>query len=359
MKIGLIIYGSLDILTGGFMYDRKVVEYLAFSGHSVQVFALPWRTYPQHLSDNFSGSFLKRLASSDVDIWVQDELNHPSLFYLNRRLRKMDSRPIVSIVHHLRMHEQRPAWRNQFYKIIERDYLDSITGFIYNSDTTKNSVQTLLNKSKPHCVAFPGREAEIPMVDESYVISRSRQEGPLRILFVGSWIPRKELHTLVLALAELNSENWLLNIVGDQNADKKYSAYIHKLIEEAGVSERISIDGALERSELMSRYNNAHLLAVPSSYEGFGIVYLEGMGHGLPAIASNTGAARETVNHGVTGFLVNPGDAHELAGYIEILMNDRDKLAKMGIAGLKRYASHPTWEETGKKIANFLQGLVV
>ena len=44
MRVGLLIYGSLDILTGGFLYDRLLVEHLRSQGDEVEVITLPWRT---------------------------------------------------------------------------------------------------------------------------------------------------------------------------------------------------------------------------------------------------------------------------------------------------------------------------
>ena len=52
MHIGLIIYGSLDTLSGGYLYDRKLVEYLRSQGDIVKVIPLPWRNYAAHLTDN-------------------------------------------------------------------------------------------------------------------------------------------------------------------------------------------------------------------------------------------------------------------------------------------------------------------
>ena len=49
MRIGLIIYGSLDTLTGGYLYDRLLVEHLRRQGDHVDIISLPWRTYGRHL----------------------------------------------------------------------------------------------------------------------------------------------------------------------------------------------------------------------------------------------------------------------------------------------------------------------
>ena len=97
---------------------------------------------------------------------------------------------------------------------------------------------------------------------------------------------------------------------------------------------------------------------MPSSYEGFGIVYLEGMHFGLPAIASTAGAAQEIITHGQNGFLVAPGDAAALAQCLKTLMKDRQLLLKMSLAAQRRAAAHPTWNESAARVRGFLQGLL-
>jgi hypothetical protein len=72
MHIGLIIYGSLDTISGGYFYDRKLVEYLRSQGDVVEIISLPWRNYTSHLMDNFRFRLPQKL-----DILVQDELSHP------------------------------------------------------------------------------------------------------------------------------------------------------------------------------------------------------------------------------------------------------------------------------------------
>ena len=147
MHIGLIIYGSLDTLSGGYLYDRKLVEYLRSQGDTVDVISLPWRSYGAHLGDNFHFRLPENL-----DLLIQDELNHPSLVFANR---KKPSYPVVSLVHHLRSSEMRPGWQNALYRFIEKKYLQSVDGFIFNSKTTRNTVQNLLARGKPSVLAHP------------------------------------------------------------------------------------------------------------------------------------------------------------------------------------------------------------
>lgn len=358
MKIGLVIYGSLDTLTGGFLYDKRLVSHFRSKGHEVKVFSLPWRNYPRHLLDNYRKKLISSLCSANLSILIQDELNHPSLVRLNRKLKPRIDCPVISIVHHLRCSEVRSSVMNSLYRYVEKSYLSSLDGMICNSNTTRKVVEALDLPDKPGIVAHPGRDSIRDNIDDDFISSRAQNNGPLRILFVGSVIPRKELHTLLLALSRLRSQDWRLDIVGSFEADRKYSRQVLRLINEKRLQDSVRILGPLNHDDLTACYVENHLLAVPSSYEGFGIVYLEAMGFGLPSIASNVGAAHEIVSDGVNGFLVTPGHVEAIQQHIENLNRDRQKLTRMGMFALQRYTNHPTWEQTAQKALDFVEEMV-
>ena len=108
-------------------------------GDEVEIISLPYRNYVTHLIHNLQSPISDH---SHFDILLQDELNHPSLFLLNRFIK--GRYPIISIVHHLRISEQHPSWQNMFYGVIERAYLNSVDGFIFNSEATKKLSKTSL-----------------------------------------------------------------------------------------------------------------------------------------------------------------------------------------------------------------------
>lgn len=356
MRVGLLIYGSLDTLSGGYLYDRKLVEHLQDTGDDVEIISLPWRNYAAHLTDNFSASLLRRLAGSRFDVLVQDELNHPSLFRLNNALQKKVRYPIVSIVHHLRCSELRPAWQNKLYQKPEHAYLRSVDGFIFNSETTRGVVEGVLGKSRSHVVAYPAGNRLAPQITDAAIAARIRADGPLKIVFLGSVIPRKNLHTLLDALA-LIEEDWHLTVIGNLDVEPAYVRRILQQVAQLELSEKVVFTGALNDGPLKSALHESHVLALPSSYEGFGIAYLEGMGYGLPAIGSTKGAAHEIITHDVDGFLVDPSDVEALSSHLRELINDRRKLMKMSFAARERYLAHPTWQDSAKKIRIFLSEL--
>ena len=86
MRIGLLIYGSLETVSGGYLYDRKLVEYLRRRRVEVEIVSLPWVGYGRSLFHNFSPPLYRQLHDAPYDLLLQDELNHPSLFLLNRWL---------------------------------------------------------------------------------------------------------------------------------------------------------------------------------------------------------------------------------------------------------------------------------
>jgi glycosyltransferase involved in cell wall biosynthesis len=358
MRVGLVIYGSLDTISGGYLYDRKLVHYLQSQGEQIEIAALPWRSYPRHLGDNFSPDWRRRLENLQVEVLLQDELNHPSLAWLNAGLQRRAKYPIVSIVHHLRASEEHPAWAMWLYRIVERCYLRSVDAFIFNSDTTRRAVQSLAQDEKPMVMAYPAGDQFAPQLAPDEIAWRARSPGPLRILFVGNLIPRKGLHVLLSGLSEMKGCDWRLEVVGRQDADPVYARQVRRLAVRLGMDGRVEFCGGLSKAELLAAYRRSHVLAVPSSYEGFGIVYLEAMSFGLPAIATTSGATGEIITHGVDGYRVPATAAEALTGCLSELCRDRHRLASMGMSARERYLRHPTWQQTGQKIHQFLKDLV-
>jgi glycosyltransferase involved in cell wall biosynthesis len=348
MKIGLIIYGSLDTLSGGYMYDRKLVEYLRAQGDTVEIISLPWRNYAAHLMDNFSFKLPPHL-----DILIQDELNHPSLIGANQGYHPY---PVISLVHHLRCSELRPKWQNDLYRVIERDYLQSVDGFIFNSETTKGVVNELLVKEKPSVVAYPPTDRFGQAITEKEIVERSKSDE-LRILFLGNVVERKGLHTLLSAVKGLKSKV-RVDIIGSLTSEPEYAKRIQSFIRDNSLSSFVFLHDALDNEPLMEKLRQAHLLIVPSSYEGFGIVYLEGMGFGLPAIGTTAGAAGEVIEDGKTGYLIKPNNSTALSKHISRLATDRELLTQLSLNARTRYMGQPAWNETAGQIRGFLAGFV-
>lgn len=357
MRLGLVIYGELETLTGGYLYDRRLVDHLQRAGDRVEILALPWRSYPAHLGDNLSASLARRLIDLRVDVLLEDELNHPSLVTANRRLARASGLPIVAIVHHLRSSEPWPPALHLLYRAIERAYLQGVDGFVFNSQATRSAVERLAGTGKPSVLAPPGGDRLGLGPEADAVRARAGQPGPLRVVFVGSLIARKGLHVLLAALAALPAETWSLEVIGDVKRDPGYAARIRRQIARLGLQASVSLRGAADDQDVAEAFRRSHVLAVPSAYEGFGIVYLEAMTFGLPVLASTAGGASEVVTEGESGYLIPPGDVTALTKRLEALSRDRSLLARLGVTARQQALARPRWVDSMETIRQFLLSL--
>jgi glycosyltransferase involved in cell wall biosynthesis len=357
MRIGLVIYGSLDSLSGGYLYDRKLVTHLRDQGDHVEIISLLWRAYVPHLLDNFSKSLSKRLQALSIDVLIQDELNHPSLAWLNARLNL--SYPVISLVHHLRCNEMRPVWQNSIYRWVEHRYLESVDGFIFNSATTFLAVDNVSKIDKRSWViATPGGDRFNPEIGSTRIKSRSHSLGPLRLIFLGNIIPRKGLHTLIAALGKIPKGACILTVIGDTSVNPAYTRTILRQVSRLDLKDTVHFHEALEDKALEKLLSDSHVLVVPSSYEGFGIVYLEAMSFGLPVIGTTLGAASEIITPGDSGYLIEPVDSASLADILQKLHKNRDLLTSLSLSALKRFHLFPGWEQSMGRVRKFLKEVI-
>jgi glycosyltransferase involved in cell wall biosynthesis len=273
--------------------------------------------------------------------------------------------PLVSLVHHLRCSEERPRWQNALYRIVESRYLNSVDGFIYNSNTTRSVVTSLVRDEKPGIVAYPPTDRFGNPLSAQVVRARAAESGPLRLLFLGSVISRKGLDTILKALSTQGARRtqrekqatpyFTLDIIGSLTAEPAYAQRMRELASSIGPPSAVRFHGALDEVALAAQLRQAHVLVVPSSYEGFGIVYLEGMAFGLPAIGTTAGAAGEIIRHGETGYLIAPGDVDALAAHLAELAVDRALLVQLSLQAIDRYRQQPPWEQTAGEIREFLK----
>lgn len=346
MRVGLMIYGSLDALTGGYLYDRRLAEHLSAHGDDVEVISLPWRSYARHLGDNVKPSLLRRLETARLDVLLQDELNHPSLVMTNQRLRKRTTYPIVTVVHVLRADEYRQSRLHRLYASAERRYLASVDAGVFCCQATRDAAEALLGRRMAGVVARPSCDHLAREVSEADVAARAHLPGPRRLLSVANVVPRKGLHLLIESLARVPHELWRLAVVGSLTMDPAYVRRVRGLIADAGLEANVELVGAVANSQVPAHLAASHVLVIPSSLEGLAIACLEAMRFGLPVISTTAGGANEVIDHGQEGFLVAPGDVESLTTYLQSLVTDRDRLLRMGLAARRRAERHPTWDQS-------------
>ena len=331
MKIGLMVYESLRDQSGGYLYDRKIVEYLRDCGHKVLVYTFPFE--------------VERVIKDDVELLLEDELCHKDLLEFNLRLKKAFPIPVIVLVHHLKYLE--PVLQPREEKEKEKKFLKTCDAVIANSDNTSREVRKL-GVELPTLVSYPGCDHLAPSPD----FNRRAPESFLKILSVGILVPRKGFYLLFEALEELSDYPWELRIVGDETLDVRYVESLRKKARELG--NRIQFLGRVSSKELSEIYLNSDLFVLPSYFEGYGIVVAEAVLHLLPVIASKVGGIPEIIQDGREGILIPPGDKAALKGALQVFLEQPERLGPFIEACALRRSSLSTWKETGKRIEDFL-----
>lgn len=173
------------------------------------------------------------------------------------------------------------------------------------------------------------------------------QRDGLRLLAVGRLSRYKGFDVLIEAMAHVDGASLLL--VGDGECEHE----LRELAVTRDISSRVRFAGNLDDDALAAAYATADAFVLPSLDRGeaFGMVLLEAMRAGLPAIASaipGSGVAA-VVADGETGILVPPGDAAALAAAIERL-GDATLRQRLGSAGRTRWRENFTLEKSARAI---------
>ena len=181
------------------------------------------------------------------------------------------------------------------------------------------------------------------------------------LLTVARLVPRKGHKVSIAAFAkicgEIPSAHYL--IVGTGPEEEKLRA----MVKEAGIENRVTFAGFVSGEDLPDIYNVCDVMLMANrqeengDVEGFGIVFLEANAAGKPVIGGRSGGAVEAVVDGVTGFLVNPDDADELAGILRRLFLDRTLREALGEAGANRVRSDFNWSTRAERLKQINRAL--
>jgi glycosyltransferase involved in cell wall biosynthesis len=221
--------------------------------------------------------------------------------------------------------------------------------------------------------------------------------GPIRLLFVGRISPDKGVHVLMEAFDRLARErpDVTLDIVGKpgmlpfdvlglllrndsllgglgefygrsrlDGALAPLRGQRHGYFEtltarlSAAATERVRFHGTIPFSELLSLYQQAHLLVLPSIWnESYGMPVAEAMACGVPVLASNCGGVPELLEPHISGRLVARGDVAALLDALRELLGDRARLAEMRRAARRR-AELLTWDRSAERLGHVYDGLL-
>ena len=348
MRIRFIIPGDINTPSGGYRYDRTILEEWRALNVAFDLVSLTGN-YPNPSDDDKALAFSVIDECDEADITIIDGLAGGGFPELIEALSQ--SAPCVSLLHHPLSLENGISQEDaRFLEASERKGLNFTKAVITTSPATSKTVAELFafDKAAIHTVE-PGvtRAASIEF----------RTGSPLSILSVGSITERKGHDVLIKSLALIKDAPWQLTIVGPQNFDPTHFLELTDLCQELGVSDRITFLDSLSEDALAHEYAKADIFALASRYEGYGMAYAEAIVRGIPVIGTTAGAIPDTVPL-EAGILTAAEDVEAFSKALASLLNDTTLRKKKHLGALAVEPDFPTWSGSAKKFLEILERLL-
>lgn len=336
-QLAFVVPGPLDQRTGGYIYDRRIVEGLRAAGWTVRVHELAG-SFP--LVDATARAAAAQVMASDQPRGlVIDGLALPAF----TGLLEARPQPWVALVHHpLALETGLRAAEAATLADLERCLLPLAARIVVTSPQTRRDLAAYGILPAKIGVVLPGTEPA-PLAAGS--------GGPgVALLCVASLTARKGHLVLLEALASLADLPWQLTCVGSDQRDPAVAAEIRAALARLGLAERVRLVAEQAPAALAQYYANADLFVLASYHEGYGMVLAEALAHGLPIVATAAGAVPETVPTSA-GRLVPPGDATALAAVLRQVLGDPAELARLAAGARLARRDLPDWPAAARGFA--------
>ncbi len=341
--LGFVVPGRLDQLTGGYLFDRRLVDGLRARGRAVSVMELDG-AFPD-ADDTAREASRAALAALPCDaLVVIDGLALPGfetcLAAHAHRLR------LVGFVHHPLSSEAGAVPRHLArYAALEARLWPLLRGIVCASPYTARQVIAAGIAPDRVAVAPPGTERPAEAAGPAAAAGLAPDgdgDRAVRLLTVGTLTPRKGHLDLVEALADLGGLDWRLDCVGSLVRDPHCAAAVRRAIEAHRLGGRITLLGELPAADLDAAWRRADAFVLPSLHEGYGMAFAEALVRGLPIVATRAGALPETVPADAS-LQVPPGDVGALRCTLRRLLGDAALRGALAAGARRAGAELPDW----------------
>ena len=340
--------GELETPTGGYIYDRHIIEGLERLGWQVELLSLGQGfPYPSQETTAHAAALLHAVTPGTLIVidGLASGVLPDAVAALSRQ------HPVVALVHHpLAFETGLSPQHAQAFRLSETQALRHVRHVIVTGPSTaKDLVRFFAVAPEMIDVVCPGTARAS--------LAQGSRSGTLHLLSVGSVTPRKGFDVLLAALQPLSALPWTLSIAGDLTRDDKAPAQLAHDIERFGFQQRVHALGAVNNAQLDALYQNADVFVLASLFEGYGMAYAEALARGLPVIGTTGGAIPDTVPK-EAGLLVPPGDAQSLTEALRAVMQDQELRMRLSQGAQRAALQQPTWEQTVKKFSDVLERLL-
>ncbi|MEM1428880.1 MAG: glycosyltransferase family 4 protein [Pseudomonadota bacterium] len=336
------IPGDLDTLTGGYIYERRLLDGLRALGHEVAHLELA-ASFPDPSPAEMAHGIAAMAGIAPDRPLIVDGL----VFGAAEGLERVRA-PVLAMIHHPLAYEEglTETRRAHLYRT-ERDNVARAAHILVPSAHTRGVLIA-------DYAADPGRITIAPPGVDRPNLPRQPRQPPL-ILSVGLLHPRKGHDVLLRALATLQDLDWQALIVGRAH-DPAHAADLHALCTSLDLDNRVRFPGEVPRAELTELFASAEIFALATRYEGYGMVFAEALTHGLPIVATDGGAVPDTIPKGA-GLICPVGDAAAFADALRTLLTDRTVAARIAATSARAGAALPGWGETARIASGVITAL--
>jgi glycosyltransferase involved in cell wall biosynthesis len=330
--------GDIDTPTGGYHYDRRLIDELRSIGVRVETVALPHCSVAPN--QKILASVQQILAAiPDQAIVVIDGLAFGVLDEMAvaeaKRLR------LVALCHHpLALETGLDEPERRALMVSERRALSCALATVVTSAHTR---QILIDQ-----FAVPAARIIVALPGTDRVPFASCDGDPIRLLTVASLTRRKAHDVIIDALAPLKSISWQSRFVGGKDFDPAWAAGLEKRVNLLGLSPRIQFVGSVENTQV--EYQQADVFVLPSRFEGYGMVFAEALAAGLPVLAARSGAVPDVVPE-TAGLLVAPDDTQALTEALRQILTSEALRRRLQAGARQVAATLPTWTDAATIVA--------
>jgi glycosyltransferase involved in cell wall biosynthesis len=344
--IFFVVPGSLDMRTGGYGYDRRIIEGLTSLGWALKTIELGG-SYPFPNPADRAQAAAHLAAVPTGAVVVVDGLAYGVLPDIAEAER--ERLHLVALVHHPLADETGLSEvKKEFLSQSERAALQFARHVIVTSAYTARRIEDLGISSAFISVVEPGNDPA-PVAAGTY----GRVKGEFRLLCPASFIPRKGHSDLLSALSELASYPWTLTCVGNTQIDPVCFADVTARRDEMRLGARVALQGEVGDEELCRLYADADLVALASLYEGFGMVVTEAIARGIPVVTTTGGALIDTLPRGA-GLASRPGEVSAFRENLRRVFSDAHIYTELRTNALAARERLPTWPQASEKFATAL-----
>jgi glycosyltransferase involved in cell wall biosynthesis len=345
--IALVAPGPLDARTGGYIYNRRITEGLRPQGWVVNTIQLD-ASFPCP-----TAAALQHAARAIAD------LPHETITLVDSLA--LGAMPEVIT---------REAPRLTIVALVHQP-LVAATGF--DPDTHARLEDGERRALRATALVVVTGRAALPFIarygiprDQIVVVEpgtdRPDVRGPLRrsdsieLLCVGTVNQGKGHETLLEALASLRDLPWRLTCAGSLTRDSVTAQRVRETVARLRLEDRVSLLGELDDHALEACYGRMDVFVLATQQETYGMAVAEAIAHGLPVVATMTGAIPELVGNDA-GLLVPVGDMEALAESLARVLSDTDFRVRLAEGARLRRNRLPTWDGACRRMANALNRL--